>query len=143
MSRIMMLIFIALFPGLISSCRSSDHKKVCLRDICVDSEIADTDEERTRGLMYRDGLKEGKAMLFVFDRPSVYSFWMKNMRFSLDIIWIGADLKIVDIKANVLPCVGDVCENLVPARSAGFVLEVPAGFTGKYGIKVGDPVTIK
>ena len=139
----MKILFIILLAICVSSCRYSGFKKVCLKGICVDAEIADTDQERMRGLMYRDGLGDGKAMLFIFDTPAVYSFWMKNMRFSLDIIWIGPDKKIVDIKTDFPPCSGPLCESFTPVGPAQFVLEVPAGFVEKHGISVKDPVTIR
>jgi len=137
------IVFIFLLVISFSSCRSSEFRKVCLKGICVDSEIADTDQERTKGLMYREDLGKGKAMLFIFDTAAVYSFWMKNMRFSLDMIWIGADKRIVDIKTDVPPCSQNVCESFTPAGPAQFVLECPAGFVKKHGISVRDPVTIR
>lgn len=78
-------------------------------------------------------------MLFVFEKEEVQSFWMKNMKFPLDIIWIDKDKRIVDIKINVLPCNGS-CAGLMPQAKAQYVLEVNAGFTEKNRVKVGDRV---
>jgi uncharacterized protein len=137
------ILIVILLVICVSSCRSSDFKKVCLKGVCVDAEVADTDQQRSRGLMYRGGLGKNKAMLFIFDTPSIYSFWMKNMRFSLDIIWIGSDKRIAAVKTDFPPCKTEVCEAFTPSVPAQFVLEVPAGFVKKHGISIKDPVTIR
>jgi len=83
----------------------------------------------------RLGLEEG--MLFIFDRPLRYSFWMKNMKFPLDLIWISRDKTVVDITRSAQPCV-DSCESLYPAEPAKYVLEVNAGFAAAHNIQIGD-----
>lgn len=114
-------------------------KQVCLKDVCVQVEIADTDSQRQRGLMFREGLSDNQGMLFIFEKEEKHNFWMKNMQFPLDIIWIDKDNKIVDIKTNVSPC-KDYCESLIPQSEAMYVLEVSAGFVEKQTIIVGDKV---
>jgi len=59
----------------------------------VTAEIAKTEEERARGLMFRDRLGENEGMLFIFEEPDFYSFWMKNMKFPIDIIWLSEEKK--------------------------------------------------
>lgn len=115
-------------------------KKVCLRDVCVQAEIADTDVKRQQGLMFREGLPEDAGMLFIFEEEARYSFWMKNMRFPLDIIWIDKNKRIVDIKTDVPAC-NETCESLTPCDKTLYVLEVNAGFTKKNEIKIGDRVS--
>ena len=78
--------------------------RVCLNDICVEAEVADTNVERQRGLMHRESLAEAQGMLFIFDYEAPHSFWMKNVNFSLDVLWIDKDKMVVDIKANIPPC---------------------------------------
>lgn len=114
--------------------------RVCLHDICIEVEIADTDNERQRGLMYRESLPEDKGMLFIFDYKAPHSFWMKHMNFPLDILWIDKDKKIVDIKTNAPPC-NEICESLIPGDKAFYVLEVNAGFAKKNKIRMGDRVS--
>ncbi|HAH19405.1 MAG: hypothetical protein A2Y00_09785 [Omnitrophica WOR_2 bacterium GWF2_43_52] len=121
-------------------CAQEPITRVCLNDVCVEAEIADIDALRQRGLMYREGLPESKGMLFVFEKEARYSFWMKNMRFPLDIIWIDKDKRIVDIKTDVPTC-NQTCESLTPGDKALYVLEVNAGFAKKNEIKIGDRVS--
>lgn len=114
-------------------------RKVCFEKVCVYAEVADTESKRQLGLMFREGLPEKQGMLFVFEREDKYSFWMKNMRLSLDIIWINKDKRIVDISLNVPPC-KDSCKGFIPKEKAKYVLEVSAGFTEKNRVKIGDGV---
>lgn len=127
-------------------------KKVCLRDVCVQVEIADTDVKRQQGLMFRESLAESEGMLFIFKKEARHSFWMKNTKFPLDIIWIDRDKRIVDIKAGVPPCKEiyesfdggnreKSCESFSPREKALYVLEVNAGFTEKNKIWAGDKVS--
>ena len=108
------------------------------------AEIADTLATRNQGLSDRDSLPEDAAMLFVFPLPSRYGFWMKDMRFSIDIIWIRRG-KIIGFKENAVPEPGKSIFSLTsyyPPASVDRVLEVNAGVVEKYGFKVGDPVSI-
>ena len=75
-------------------------------------------------------------MLFVFDKPGQYPFWMKDMNFAIDIIWIGEDLRVVYIKKDARPELYP--ETYTPTENAKYVLEVPAGFSEKNNLKVGD-----
>jgi uncharacterized protein len=115
----------------------SISKKVCLNGTCVKAEIMENEEGRQKGLMFRQGLADASGMLFVFDQEGVYSFWMKNMRFALDIVWISEDKKVSSIVCNALPCASD-CQSLTPNANAKYVLEVNSGFVKKNNIKIGD-----
>lgn len=95
--------------------------------------------QRERGLMFRKYLAPDEGMFFILGDEGAHSFWMKNMQFSLDIIWIDENKAIVEIMQNVPPC-SEVCPDFIPQRKAKFVLEVNAGFTQKNQIKVGDIV---
>ncbi len=100
---------------------------------------AATSQERQKGLMFRDRLDAGKAMLFVFETKGEHPFWMKNMKFGLDIIWIDDDMNIVHISKKVLPC-GNDCNIFSPKKKTRYVLEVPYGFAQENNIEVGDKV---
>ena len=107
-------------------------------------EIAFTADARTRGLSGRDGLADGAGMLFVFDGGAASAFWMREMRFALDFVWIGDNCEVVDIHANVPPPpagtpMGELTlyESEPPAR---YNLEINAGEAAKRGIAVGDAV---
>jgi uncharacterized membrane protein (UPF0127 family) len=106
----------------------------------VSVEIAADDELRAQGLMFRDHLEPGKGMLFVFPRDDVFSFWMKNTRIPLDMIWIDKDRRIVGMKENVPPCHVDDCPSYGPGVVARYVLEVAGGEAAKHHLKVGDSV---
>jgi len=102
-------------------------------------DIADDPEERTKGLSGRRSLAEGEGLLFVFDQPDFYGMWMKDMNFSIDIIWLDSTKEVVSIVEYVSP---DTFPKVFkPTRAALYVLEVNAGFVEKYGIKIGDQAT--
>ncbi len=100
-------------------------------------EIADTDALRERGLMFRKTLAPDHGMLFEFPLSDIQNFWMKNTLISLDIIYIGADGRIVSIARNAKP------HDETPLPSAGpalGVLEIGGGLAAKLGIEPGDQV---
>ena len=103
-------------------------------------ELATDDVLRAQGLMFRDQLRAGTGMLFMFKRDEVQSFWMKNTRIALDMIWIDAAQKIVGIRENVPPCTADPCPSFAPdpAVPSRYVLEVAGGVARAHGLKVGD-----
>jgi len=104
----------------------------------VKAEIAQTQEERNQGLMYRKKLPDGEGMLFVFERDEVLSFWMKNTLLPLSIAFIASDGRIIDIK-DMYPH----DENSVfSSRSVRYALEVPQGWFSRAGIQNGDIVKI-
>lgn len=104
-------------------------------------EIAITDAQRQQGLSGRDPLPENHGMLFVFPNKAQHGFWMKDMKFALDFIWID-DTTVVDISENVPPPTpGQQPVALGPQKSVNRVLEVNAGTVQRTGIKVGDTVT--
>lgn len=110
------------------------------------AEIASTSLEQTRGLSFRPSLGANDGMLFVFATGSVQSFWMKDMNFPLDMIWISGTT-VVGFAQNVpAPAPGTPLWNLPVYVSPGDtdkVLEVNAGTVAKYNIRVGDAVTIR
>ena len=109
----------------------------------VDVEVARTDVARARGLMFRDHLDEREGMLFVFEVPRRYGFWMKNVPIELDIIWLDAEGRVVWIVRNAPPCVAEPCPMYVPDAYASYVVEVAGGFVAKHGVALGDAVTIQ
>lgn len=106
-------------------------------------EIADTTLSRMQGLSGRDGLAENEGMFFVFDSPANQGFWMKDMKFPIDIIWIKGD-KIAGFFENAQPEPGKTVFGLKIYNSSepvDQVLEVNAGTVTKYGFKVGQAVS--
>ncbi len=104
------------------------------------AEVADEQDEWERGLMFRNTLDDDTGMIFIFDKEDYYSFWMKNTRIPLDMIWISEDKKVVDIK-EAEPCIDDPCTSYKPAGKAKYVLEVNQGFAENNSIKIGDKVS--
>lgn len=101
-------------------------------------EVASTSELRVRGLGGRDMMSPNEGMLFVFDSSGIYSFWMKDMRFPIDIFWINAEEKVVFIKRNATP--ESFPETFTPDVPAKFVVETVSGFSIKNDVKNGDKI---
>ncbi|KQZ69462.1 hypothetical protein ASE06_01170 [Sphingopyxis sp. Root214] len=103
-------------------------------------EVASTDEEQDRGLMFRTSLPEGGGMIFPFKKPRIGSFWMKNTLIPLDMFFIRADGSIDRIAENTIP------ESLEPVVSGGevsAVLELAGGTAAKLGIDETAKITWK
>lgn len=114
---------------------------VTIRDARVSTEIVRSFEERARGLGGRDSLAWDHGMLFPYERPDFLAFWMKDMRFSIDIVWIR-DGRIVEIAHRVPWSPEGPGPTLRPRELADAVLEVPAGYAEAHGWRRGDPVEI-
>lgn len=104
-------------------------------------ELALTKDEQARGLSVRDHLDDDSGMLFVFSFPHRATFWMKEMRFPLDMVWLR-DKRVIDIHENVPVPTAETLPTYSPREDITMVLEVPAGSTTRWGIEVGDKVTI-
>ncbi|MCB1507129.1 MAG: DUF192 domain-containing protein [Hyphomicrobiaceae bacterium] len=94
-------------------------------------EIADTDERKQLGLMFRTELKDGHGMLFLYDPPQEITMWMRNTYISLDMVFIGADGAVVHVARDTTPLSEDIISSEVPAKA---VLEIAAGAAERYGI---------
>lgn len=101
-------------------------------------ELAIDEETQARGLSGRETLAEDQGMLFVFTKPDKYFFWMKDMKFAIDIIWLDKYGKIIYIKRDAKP--ESYPETFGIAEDAKFVLEVVSGFADKNKLKVGDGI---
>ena len=104
------------------------------------AELAVSDEQRARGLMFREKINEDQAMLFIFEEEDIHSFWMKNMRFAIDILWLDAQRRIVHIESRVPPCPKEPSPSYIPSAAAAIVLAVEAGFSEKHGLRLYDRV---
>jgi uncharacterized membrane protein (UPF0127 family) len=106
--------------------------------VMIDAEIAVTEEERSRGLMYRKSLPDGKGMLFVFDRDHILSFWMKDTLIPLSIAFIAYDGRILEIR-DMRP---QNLNSVQSSRAARYALEVPQGWFGRAGVGAGDRLVL-
>lgn len=114
--------------------KNDDHKKLSLGSCKFNIETVIDDSSRARGLSNRDGLCGDCGMLFVFPQAGKYGFWMKDMRFPLDMLWIIND-EVIEIRENIAK---NSRETLTPSVNADKVLEINANDVKRCDIKVGD-----
>lgn len=120
-------------------------KKVNLPKGEIYAEVVDTPQSRAQGLSGRKGLAEDEGMLFVFDHPGKYGFWMKDMLFSIDMVWISVDGTVVHIERNVTPetySKHTPPQTFVNAPDAKYVLELASGVSEKLGVYLGSKVIL-
>jgi uncharacterized membrane protein (UPF0127 family) len=115
--------------------------KVIINGHTIYVELAVTNAEKEKGLGYRDSLAADAGMLFVYDHPERYGFWMKGMRFPLDFIWINGN-KVIELSQHIPQPANDTVQpvSLAPTVASDKVLEVNAGTIHRIGIKIGDLV---
>ena len=130
----------------------SEITRVQIGDSIFNVELALSPEERRQGLSGHKPLKDKEGMLFVFEKPDTYGFWMKDMLFPLDILWItptplplnkgedqgGGPLSIIHIERDVKP--ETYPKAFAPSEPALYVLEINAGLSEKNNFKIGDSV---
>lgn len=124
-------VFYNLYQSSLPTAQIRDHKFSLL--------TAKSNKDKQIGLSKHKKLEDNKGMIFVFDKPGLYPFWMKDMKFPIDIIYINQN-KIVTIYKN-LP--KDNLRIYSPTQSADKVLEINANLSKKYGFNVDDTVTFK
>lgn len=105
-------------------------------DWTIQAEIADTAVKREQGLSGQAKLGDNEGMLFIFDQPGVYAFWMKEMRFPLDIIWFDAAGRVRGLAANLAP--ESFPKLFTPPGPIKYALEINAGAVAEHQIKMGD-----
>ncbi len=114
-------------------------KKSCdlaLGSSCVRLERVTTNEARQKGLSGRNRLADDQGMLFVFERSGKYCFWMKDMKFPIDIIWTDSGKKVVAIEKDVQP--NTYPDSFCTQKPALYVLEFSSGFANRHSIGLGD-----
>ena len=126
---------IAAVPSLIMalpSCTQADEGLIPIQlpgGAVIHAELADTMKKRAQGLMHREHLAKDRGMLFTFDQAQPWTFWMKNTKISLDIIWMNEKKQIIHIARNVPICTrtDDGCPQYQPNDPATYVLELGGG----------------
>ena len=103
--------------------------------------VADTTEKKIQGLMYINKITENQGMIFLFKNPDYKYFWMKNMKISLDIVFLYND-KIVTIYKEVPVCEKDPCPLYASKYKIDTVLEFQKGFCEKFNLKIGDKIKL-
>lgn len=120
------------------SAASSEKISIKAPQGAIRAEVAETPASRERGLSGRASMPAAEGMLFIFSVPDMYGFWMKDMKFSLDLVWIGADKKIAGISENAKP--ESYPQLFFPPRPVPYVLELNAGAAKIFGLKAGVAV---
>ena len=108
-------------------------------DLRLKSDVSSTTNERTVGLSKYDSLRPNESMLFIFEEKGLYSFWMRNMKFPIDIIWLNENKEVVSIKENADPA--DYPQSYGPDDDSLYVLETVAGFASENSIALGDQMS--
>jgi len=146
---VLFVIILILFAAVVSFQFSAKNGKNPTSTLIVNGntfkvEIARTFAEQQLGLSGRNSLPQDQGMLFLFPKPDYYAFWMRNMKFSLDIIYINGD-KVVTVIDSIQPPSTGVTNppTVQPDQPSDKVLEINAGFSRKYNIKKGDTVKIQ
>ena len=115
--------------------------KVSIEGYELSAEIPVTGELMSKGLSVKNQLRENESMLFVFEEPLRHTFWMKDMKFPIDIIWLDSNSKIVHIEENLMPCpLVLICPSYAPNADSQYVLETIAGFAQRHNISLGTTI---
>jgi uncharacterized membrane protein (UPF0127 family) len=143
---ILILIILVIFTSIVSlffifSKDKSSKQDLNINFVKINSQVikvdvADNAKSQEKGLSGREKLEENTGMLFVFKNSGVYPFWMKDMKFSIDIIWLDEAGKIIFIKKNVSP--DTFPETFSPEKNSRYVLELSAGFSEKNNLQEGN-----
>jgi uncharacterized membrane protein (UPF0127 family) len=113
--------------------------------VVIKAEIADTIKKRAEGLMHREHLPKDHGMLFTFDQAQPWTFWMKNTRIPLDIIWMNEKKQIIHIARNVPICTrtDDGCPQYQPNDPAMYVLELGGGEAERLKLEKGSKLQFR
>lgn len=141
-SAVVFLLFSFITEGALAQEFKYAHATVITpKGVSIPVEVSDTPEKRSLGLGKRDKLVNGWGMLFVFEKRIPHSFWMKNMRFPIDIIWLD-NQRIVELAENVPPPQeGESPKVMEPRLPSNFVLEIESGRARALGLKVGQKLS--
>lgn len=138
-SLALVIVFFAFIFYFLHQPSSHVIREVQIGGVSVQVDLATTVAEQAQGLSGRPALASDHGMLFIFPKPAKYLFWMKDMNFPIDMIWLGEDLRVVYIKKNATP--DSYPRTFGPDENSKYVLEVVSGFADKNNLQVGDSVT--
>lgn len=119
---------------------------VTINDLTVDAKILSQTSDRKKGLSGKESLPLTGGVFFAFENSGSYPFWMKDMKFAIDIIWIDENKRVVYIVHNAPPEPGRDEDELTlyrPDSASLYVLEINAGLSARYGITVGNTVNFE
>jgi uncharacterized membrane protein (UPF0127 family) len=106
----------------------------------IRAEVEMTDLDMQKGMMFRDSLPRGRGMLFIHQTPGLYPYWMFQVKIPLDMIWMDASHRIVEISPDTPPCTtkASLCANYGGHQTAQFVLELGGGEAHRLGLSLGQ-----
>jgi len=145
----LVILLLALFAGIvvfqgegvIENFEKENNLRLSIGGAVFNIEIADTTKRRQQGLSGRESLALDSGMLFVFEREDTHGIWMKDMQFSIDIVWLDDEFVIVDIVSDAFP---DSYPNVfIPRTPALYVLELSAGVSNIHGLESGVQLVIE
>ncbi len=140
---ISMLFLMCIYAGFFGQSQSAvKTKTVNISGKELILEVADSDVLRTKGLMFRENLPDNRGMLFIFPKKQKAYFWMKNMKFNLDIIFLSKN-KIVKILEDVPYCTNEPCPVYSSDYLTDCVIELKSGFCNKNNVTIGTEVRYK
>jgi uncharacterized membrane protein (UPF0127 family) len=134
-------VLILLTASLVTACANA-QQEVELNGQRYTVELAQSREETSRGLMFVESMPENHGMLFIFDQEIQRSFWMKNTRIPLDIMYFDAELALVSVARNARPCVVQRCPGYPSEGPAKYVLELNAGQADRLEAAKGDVLVL-
>ncbi len=108
----------------------------------IQLEVAETQQQQAMGFMFRSEIPTDRGMLFSFEPPRRVSFWMKNVRVPLDMVFLR-DGKVVAIAADVPPCTADPCSTYGPPEMVDSVIELRGGRAAELGLQAGDEIAVE
>ena len=148
MNRVALVLFLLMLAATLGGCEgppdSPDEASVRIGDVTYAVDMAVTPEERQQGLSGRETMAQDAGMLFVFEEEQPLQFWMKDMRFPLDIIWIDSQCRLIDVAADVPTPPPNASNEEIPRVQsplpAQYVLELNAGEWARSGLSPSGPV---
>ncbi len=117
------------------------QKNIHMNTTTLVVDVADTEALREKGLSGRTSLEAGRGMLFVFNEDDRWGIWMKDMNFSIDILWLAEDGTVITVMPNVSP--DSYPQAFYPTKPSRYVLEVPADYAGEHGIAEGTKFVLQ
>lgn len=138
---VLLLALIVVFGFMIFGVSRDESSYVVIAGDKYTVDLAVTGAEKARGLGGKTSLEANTGMLFVYSEPSSECYWMKDMQFSIDIIWLDSDGTVLDVEKSVSP--DTYPKDFCPSTAADYVLEVSAGTAEKTRISPGNQIYIK
>lgn len=126
-----------------SQAKKNNFVDVSINELRIEAEIVNTPASRNKGLSGRNSLRINSGLFFIFEKSANYTFWMKDMMFPIDIIWIDENKRIVHISENASPEPGKKDRELTryfPPKPVKYVLEINAGISKLHNLQAGDLV---